>query len=181
MDTRRVVITGMGAVSPFGAGVECLWGNLMAGRSAVRYVESMKMLGGVRSYVAGIVPELETSIIPRKQRRFMSPMSVYSTLAAFEAIAAAKLTQNDTNKRTTGICLASTMGSSMESQNFFQNLNHTNSIETVKSTMFFKTMNHSAAANTALAIGITGRIVSPSAACASGTVAIGMAYEAISA
>ena len=38
MKQRRVVITGMGAVSPFGEGVDCLWNNLRAGCSAVRRV-----------------------------------------------------------------------------------------------------------------------------------------------
>jgi 3-oxoacyl-[acyl-carrier-protein] synthase II len=45
--------------------------------------------------------------------------------------------------------------------------------------MFFKTMNHSCASNTAQALGIRGRVVSPSVACATGTLAIGLAYENI--
>jgi 3-oxoacyl-[acyl-carrier-protein] synthase II len=47
--------------------------------------------------------------------------------------------------------------------------------------MFFKTMNHSCAANTAQALGITGRIISPSAACASSNLAVGLAFEMIAA
>ena len=50
-----------------------------------------------------------------------------------------------------------------------------------KSTMFFKIMNHSCAANTAQSMGITGRVVSPSAACASSNLATGLAYEMIAA
>jgi 3-oxoacyl-[acyl-carrier-protein] synthase II len=47
--------------------------------------------------------------------------------------------------------------------------------------MFFKTMNHSCAANTAQALGVTGRIISPSAACASSNLAVGLAFEMIAA
>ncbi len=179
MSQRRVVITGIGAVSPFGAGVECLWEHLVAGDSAVRIIPKMTELGGLRSSVAATVPEIDVSVIPRKKRRFMSPMSMYSCLAAFEAIEMSGLAEEQVKNRTTGLCLASTTGSSAESEAFFNELIQTKSIENVKSTMFFKTMNHSCAANTAQALGIRGRIVSPSAACASGTLAIGLAYEAI--
>ena len=77
--------------------------------------------------------------------------------------------------------MASTMGSTSESEAFFQELNRSGSIDNVKSTMFFKTMNHSCAANTAQALGITGRIISPSAACASSNLAVGLAFEMIAA
>jgi 3-oxoacyl-[acyl-carrier-protein] synthase II len=181
MSQRRVVITGIGAVSPFGAGVECLWEHLVAGDSAVRVVPQMTQLGGLRSSVAATVPEIDVSVIPRKKRRFMSPMSMYSCLGALEAIQMSDLTEEQVKNRMTGLCLASTTGSSAESEAFFNELSQTGSIENIKSTMFFKTMNHSCAANTAQALGIRGRIVSPSAACASGTLAIGLAYETIAA
>ncbi len=181
MSQRRVVITGIGAVSPFGAGVECLWTHLVAGDSAVRIIPKMTELGGLRSNVAATVPEIDVSVIPRKKRRFMSPMSMYSCLAAFEAIKISDLPKEKIENRMTGLSLASTTGSSAESEAFFNELILTGSIENIKSTMFFKTMNHSCAANTAQVLGIRGRIVSPSAACASGTLAIGLAYEAITA
>ena len=179
MNKRRVVITGIGAVSPFGLGVKCLWDNLSSGNSAVKVIPYFKELGGLRSSVAAVVPEIDVSVINRKKRRFMSPMSIYSCIAALEAIEMAGLNGDQITSRETGICLASTMGSSAESEAFFQELSQSGSIENVKSTMFFKTMNHSCASNTAQALGITGRIVSPSAACASGTLAVGLAYETI--
>jgi 3-oxoacyl-[acyl-carrier-protein] synthase II len=169
----------MGAVSPFGLGVKCLWDNLLSGNSAVKMIPYFKELGGLRSCVAAVVPEIDVSVINRKKRRFMSPMSTYSCIAALEAIEMAGLNEDQITSRETGLCLASTMGSSAESEAFFQELSRSGSIENVKSTMFFKTMNHSCASNTAQALGITGRIVSPSAACASGTLATGLAYETI--
>ena len=179
MNKRRVVITGIGAVSPFGLGVKCLWDNLSSGNSAVKMIPYFKELGGLRSCVAAVVPEIDVSVINRKKRRFMSPMSTYSCIAALEAIEMAGLNEDQITSRETGLCLASTMGSSAESEAFFQELSQSGSIENVKSTMFFKTMNHSCASNTAQALGITGRIVSASAACATGTLAVGLAYETI--
>lgn len=179
MNKRRVVITGTGSVSPFGVGVQCLWDNLLAGNSAVKSIPSMRDLGGLRSSLAAVVPEIDVKSISRKKRRFMSPMSVYSYLAALEAIEMANLSADQISNRSTGLCLASTMGSSEESQVFFRELNQSGSIENIKSTMFFKTMNHSCAANTAQTLGIRGRVIAPSAACASGTLSIGLAYEMI--
>ena len=179
MKNRRVVITGTGAVSPFGVGVECLWENLFAGRSAVKMIPSLKELGGLRSSVAAIVPEIDVRVIDRKKRRFMSPMSIYSCIASLEAIEMSGLADEQITSRGTGLCLASTMGSSAESESFFSELARSGSIENIKSTMFFKTMNHSCASNTAQALGIRGRVVSPSVACATGTLAIGLAYETI--
>jgi 3-oxoacyl-[acyl-carrier-protein] synthase II len=181
MDKRRVVITGMGTVSPFGQGVKCLWEHLLRGDSAVRIMPDMQELRGLRSWVAAIVPDVDASVIPRKKRRFMSPMSVYSTVAALEATAMAGLSKDRIADRGTGLCLASTMGSTSESEAFFQEMNRTGSIENIKSTMFFKTMNHSCAANTGQALGITGRIISPSAACASSNLTVGLAFEMIAA
>ncbi|MHC4314590.1 MAG: beta-ketoacyl synthase N-terminal-like domain-containing protein [Planctomycetota bacterium] len=94
MNKRRVVITGMGAVSPFGLGVKCLWDNLLSGNSAVKMIPYFKELGGLRSCVAAVVPEIDVSVINRKKRRFMSPMSTYSCIAALEAIEMAGLNED---------------------------------------------------------------------------------------
>jgi 3-oxoacyl-[acyl-carrier-protein] synthase II len=49
-------------------------------------IPSLKELGGLRSSVAAIVPEIDVRVIDRKKRRFMSPMSIYSCIASLEAI-----------------------------------------------------------------------------------------------
>jgi len=49
----------------------------------------------------------------------------------------------------------------------------------VKSTVFFQIMNHSCASNVAQTLNVTGRILAPSAACATGCQAVGYAYEMI--
>jgi len=179
MTQRRIVITGMGAISPFGVGIECLWEHLEAGATAVREILPSDRPGGMRSHVAATIPPIDSSAIDRKKRRFMSPMSIYSTLAALEAIHQAGLTAEHISGRRLGLSLASTMGSTQESESFFGEMLRSGSMEQIKSTMFFKTMNHSCAANTAQALGVQGRILAPSAACASGNLAIGLGYEAV--
>ncbi len=179
MNGQRVMITGMGAVSPYGAGVDAFWQGLVRGASAVGREPAVEAIGGVRSKVAAVVPELDVRVIDRKKRRFMSNMSIYATLAAMEAVAQSGLAPEHIARRSTGLCLGSTLGSPCELEDFFRQWVQTNSIDNVKSTFFFKIMNHSCVANVAQSLGIRGRIIAPSAACATGALAIGMAAEMV--
>ncbi|WP_353616737.1 beta-ketoacyl-[acyl-carrier-protein] synthase family protein [Desulfovibrio sp. Huiquan2017] len=176
---RRVVITGMGAVSPFGTGVESLMRGLAAGESGVRPMAALREISGLVPTIAGTVPDCDEKSIPRKFRRSMSPMSIYAALAAREAVAMAGLDEAMLTDAGTGLCLGSTVGSVQAMQAFFARYLDGLSIEGTKATEFFKIMNHSCATNLAQFFGITGRVVAPSAACSTGCQSIGLAAEAV--
>ena len=55
---RRVVITGLGAVTPIGHGKEGLWAGVLAGRSAVRRIESFDT-AGYRSQIAAEIVDFD--------------------------------------------------------------------------------------------------------------------------
>ncbi|MDR1777924.1 MAG: beta-ketoacyl-[acyl-carrier-protein] synthase family protein [Desulfovibrio sp.] len=179
MHLKRVVITGMGAVSPYGKGSELLFSMLFAGKSAVRHIESLGNIPGLGPRVAATVPDVGINEIPRKIRRSMSAMSSYAYLAALEAIEQAKLDNDIVQSGRLGIALGTTMGSPVNLEHFFRQYIASIGVEQVKSTLFFSIMSNSAAANLAQSLGVTGRVLSPSAACASGCQAIGLGYEAI--
>ncbi|MBE0596287.1 MAG: beta-ketoacyl-[acyl-carrier-protein] synthase family protein [Desulfuromonadales bacterium] len=179
MSLKRVVITGMGAVSPFGVGVGTLFEALLAGRSAVRSVPELAALGGLRTRVAALVPELDGKEIPRKFRRSMSNMSIFAVLASQEALAQAGLKEAEWQDGRTGVAIGSTIGSTRATEKFFTDFFLDRSLERMKSTLFFQIMNHSCAANVAHTFGISGRLLAPSAACATGCQAVGFAAEAI--
>ena len=63
---RRVVVTGLGAVSPFGAGVKAYWAGLAAGACAIRPLTLFES-EGFRCRIAAEVPEL-TAGSPRRSR-----------------------------------------------------------------------------------------------------------------
>lgn len=176
---RRVVVTGFGAVTPFGCGVPVMWQSLMEGRTAVRHCPMLSEIRGLRTTLAAVVPEVDAQWIDRKKRRYMSKMSIYATIAAHEAIRMAGLTPDDVLDVRTGVCVGSTTGSTWEIEHLFGEVLKERNIEGVKSTHFFKIMNSSCAVNLAQALGIRGRLLAPSAACATGTVAIGLAAETI--
>jgi 3-oxoacyl-[acyl-carrier-protein] synthase II len=176
---KRVVITGMGAVSPYGKGRELLIESLITGQSAIRQVEEQDRINGLRSKIAGLVQDIDPKEIPRKYRRSMSNMSVYATLASQEALQQAGLSTEECAGGRMGVAIGSTTGSIQTSQEFFDNFLATRKLERIKSTVFFKIMNHSCAANVSQVLGITGRILSPSAACSTGCQAVGYGYEMI--
>ena len=176
---RRVVITGMGAVSPFGRGVDALMQGLLEGRSGVVEMPELAGIGGIRTRVAALVTGVNEKEIPRKHRRSMSNMSVYATLACQDAARMAGIGEEEFSSGKLGVAIGSTTGSARTMQDFFTDFSRDNSLERMKSTLFFHIMNHSCASNVAQALGITGRILAPSAACSTSCQAVGYAAEMI--
>lgn len=179
MSLKRVVITGMGAISPYGSGTERFNEGLRQGLSAVQQVSRLREITGLRSQVAALVPDIDAMEIPRKFRRSMTPMSIFATLACQEALAQSGVGEAACAGSRLGVAIGSTVGSIETSESFFTDFLTDHSLERMKSTLFFQIMNHSCAANVAQALGITGRILAPSAACSTGCHAIGYGAEMI--
>lgn len=181
MPLNRVVITGMGAISPFGSGVSALLDGLRQGRSAVRYAPELNAVQGLRCLVASQVTTVDPRQILRKNRRSMSRMSIFATLAAGDALAQAGLGAQHCAGGRLGVCVGSTVGSTEVTENFFADYLTDHSLERMKSTLFFQLMNHTCASNIAQTFDIRGRILAPAAACATGSQALGYGYEMIAA
>lgn len=174
---ERVVITGRGAVSPFGVGVETLVENVRAGRSAVTVMEQWRWLKGLRSLLAAPVPDYDVSkLIPRSLRRNMGPMAIHATIASREAARDAALSEEFLGSGAVGVALGSTTGSPCVYESLYRLLLEQKSIESVKSGEFFKIMGHSCAANVMYALGLRGEQWGPSSACTSSAQALGLGY-----
>ena len=180
MSRRRVVVTGVGAVSPMGLGSQALWQGLVKGRSGIVRHPGLEGVGGLRSLVAGLAPNIDASFIDRKFRRAMSAMSVFAVVAAREALAMAGVDPRAMSGEP-GVCIGSTLSSPSALEEFFTLYLAQRSLDQVKSTMFFKVMGHSCAANVAQCLGITGRFLAPCVACATSCQAVGLGYESIAA
>ena len=78
---RRVVVTGMGCISPFGVGIDVLWEGLKAGKSAIRYLTLDKEKHLV--HIGGQVPEFDvTKYVDPKDARRMDKFILCSVVAA---------------------------------------------------------------------------------------------------
>jgi 3-oxoacyl-[acyl-carrier-protein] synthase II len=179
MQLKRVAVTGVGAVSPFGVGAEILMESLYRGASGTVMVPELRSIKGVRSHVAALVHGVDPGVIPRKYRRSMSRMSIYAVLACQEALRQAGLSPERLSGGNMGICIGSTIDSIDTLQKFFEEYLAEKNMEQMRSTIFFQIMNHSCAFNVSQALGIEGRVIAPSAACSTGCQAVGLGYEMI--
>ncbi len=176
---RRVAVTGMGAVSPFGRGVNELTRGIIEGRSAIVALDELADYGGLRTRLAALVPGVDGKEIARNKRRSMSRQSIFAVLAAGEALTQAALPEAGYGSGRYGVVVGTTISSLETSESFFADHLRDKSFTRMKTSLFFKTMNHSAAANVAHFFGIEGRLLAPAAACATGCQALGYAYEMI--
>ncbi|KEP70935.1 beta-ketoacyl-ACP synthase I [Thioclava sp. BHET1] len=103
---RRVVITGLGIVSPIGNTADEVTASLRAGKSGITFQDSYKELG-FRSQVAG-VPDIDLAAnIDKRQLRFMGPTAAYAYIAMEQAIADAGLDAGDISNERTGLVAGS--------------------------------------------------------------------------
>ncbi|WP_424968519.1 MULTISPECIES: beta-ketoacyl-ACP synthase I [unclassified Dinoroseobacter] len=113
---RRVVITGMGIVSPIGNTVSEVEASLRAGRSGISFSETYAE-NGFRSQVHG-VPQIDlTEHIDKRQLRFMGPGAAFNFIAMEQAIADSGLEDSDVSNERTGLVMGS---GGPSTSNFFQ-------------------------------------------------------------
>jgi 3-oxoacyl-[acyl-carrier-protein] synthase II len=176
---KRVVITGMGVVSPFGYGKEALMNGLEENRSAVRYMEGWDIYKGMRSHVGAPTEMKDEKKIPREKRRSMGILSIFAVQAAERALADAGISFSDIPRLRTGCVVGSTMGSAKSITEVFEIMLPERDLGKLGSSLFFQCMSHTAAANVAQYFELNGYIMSTSAACASALHALGTGYDLI--
>ncbi|NTV52213.1 MAG: beta-ketoacyl-[acyl-carrier-protein] synthase family protein, partial [Candidatus Firestonebacteria bacterium] len=83
--TRRVVITGLGALTPLGLGVADLWEGLAANRSGVRRAPEWEAVPGLNVRIGAFVPDFNEKVIPRPARRTMGRVAQLAAVACQQA------------------------------------------------------------------------------------------------
>ena len=176
---RRVVITGVGGVSPLGRDVAALVDGIEQGRSAVRYMEGWDRYKGLQSLVAAPAELLDEKRIPRRKRRSMGRMSIFAVQAAEEVLADAGLDREELGGGRVGCIVGSTMGSAESMNETFESMLPERDLGKLTSMKFFQCVSHTASMNVAHYLELTGVVMATSAACASGLQAIGAGYDLI--
>ncbi|MBR6684933.1 MAG: beta-ketoacyl-ACP synthase II [Alphaproteobacteria bacterium] len=181
---KRVVITGMGIVSPVGTGIEHAWKNVVAGKSGIKKITDFNV-DDLASQIAG-VPTVGTDagmfnpdavIEPREQRK-MDKAIIYAMVAADEAIKDAGLEDYDGDKTRVGVSIGSGIGG--------LNTIYDNCVELYaggprRVSPFFipKGIINMAAGNISIKYGLQGPNISVVTACATGAHSIGEAARMI--
>src|SRR5207247_5934575 len=110
MKEHRVVITGMGAVTPLGLDVESTWAGIRAGRSGIGPI-TLFDAAGFDTRIAGEVPEFEpTRWMERKEAKRMDRFCQFGVAAAVQAIENARLPVTEENRNEIGVLIGSGIG-----------------------------------------------------------------------
>src|SRR5687767_2744320 len=103
---RRVVVTGMGIVSPIGNNTAEVVESLKAGRSGIEFMPEMAE-HGFRSQIAGTLKIDVAAHVDKRTLRFMGPGAAYAHIAMQQAIADAGLSEAEVSHERTGLIAGS--------------------------------------------------------------------------
>ena len=176
---RRVVITGMGVISPLGNSPETMMDGFAEGKSAVRKMDGWSNFTGLHSLVGAPALLENERDIPRQKRRSMGRLSIFAAQAAKQAVTDAQLNTDQLTSGRIGCAVGSTMGSASSITETFELVLPNMDISQLPSTKFFQCVSHTAAMNVSQYLGISGTVLAPSAACASGLQALGLGFDLI--
>ncbi len=167
----RVVVTGLGAVTPFGVGVARLWEGMLAGRSAIRPITGFDT-ADLPVRIGGEVPDFKAGDhMDRRSAGRMDAFARYAVAAAREAIAMANLTVTDENRNRIATAIASCHGGIASLEKAVAALREHGAARVGPLTIPLSLPNMGGS-QISLALGLHGPTVTPAAACASGTQAI---------
>ena len=179
---RRVVVTGRGVLGPLGHDWPTVQAWLKTGRNAVRHFPEWGEYKGLNSRLGVPAQPFELpEHYTRKATRSMGRVALLATRASELALADAGLLGDPLLKSgKVGISYGSSAGTPSSMSDFGRMLAEFNT-QYINATTYIRMMAHTAPVNMGVFFGITGRIVTTSSACTSGSQGIGYAYEAIKA
>jgi len=177
---KRVVVTGMSAITALGD----TWGEfktaLQKGENAVQYMTDWDVAPELNTRLAAPVTHFtKPSHYKRKQVRSMGRVAMMSTRTTELALEEAGLLEHPSlTDGSTGIAFGSSTGSTPPLLAFAKMM-ETGEMTGVTATSYIQMMAHTAPVNVGVFFGLKGRVITTSSACTSGSQGIGYAYEAI--
>lgn len=177
---KRVVVTGMSAITSLGHNWQDFEANLRKKKNAVKVDESLKEIDGLYTHLSAPIEDFtKPAHYKRKQIRSMGRISLMATSATENALSDANLLEDKYIKSgRMGIAYGSSAGTS-EPMVAFGDLIKSGDMNGINATSYIKMMSHTTAVNVGVFFGIAGRVYTTSSACTSSSQAIGYAYEAI--
>ena len=182
---RRVVVTGMGLVTPLGCGVEASWSRILEGRSGAGAVEGLDV-SDLAARIACQVPRHDDEHafdaddwVPRKDQKKMDTFIVFGLAAAQQAVADGEWTPEDEESRErTGVMIGSGIGglAAMEAGSI---LLHEKGPRRVSPFLIPSALINLVSGHVSIRFGFTGPNHSAVTACSTGAHAIGDASRLI--
>lgn len=175
---RRVVITGMGAITPIGNSVEEFWNSIKEGKTGfgpITYFDT----ADYRCKLAAEVKDFDpTQYMDKKSARRMEQFCQFAVAAAGQAIADAGLTMEQEDPYMVGCSVGSGIGSLQAMEREYDRLKEKGPSR-VGPMLVPLMISNMAAGNVSIAYGLKGKSLNVVTACATGTHSIGEAYRTI--
>ncbi|MCX7911592.1 MAG: beta-ketoacyl-ACP synthase II [Dehalococcoidales bacterium] len=174
----RVVVTGIGALTPLGLDMATTWQNLVAGRSGIDYI-TLFDASNLEVRIAGEVKGFDpANYIDRKNVRRMDRFAQLAVAAAYQAVQNARLRIDSTNQEDIGVFIGSGIGglTTLFEQTRVLLEKGPDRVSPFLVPMMIADI---AAAQVSIALGLKGPNLCVTSACSSGSDAIGAAYEYI--
>ena len=177
--SRRVVITGMGAVTPIGNNVEDFWANVKKGTVGIGPITKFDSTA-YKAHLAAELKDFDVTEygIDKKAARRMEDLSKYAVVAAKEALGQSGLDMEKEDPYMVGCCVGCGIGSLQCVQT-----NYTKLLEKgpnrVAPLMIPMLISNMAAGNISIQFGLKGKNINVVTACATGTHCIGEAYRSV--
>lgn len=176
--SRRVVVTGLGAVTPIGNNVDDFWTSVKAGKIGFDHITKFD----TTDYKCHIAAELKDfnpqDFMDRKAAKRMEPFSQYAVAAAKQAIDDSGLDIEKEDPYMVGCAIGSGIGSLQAMERETQKL-HEKGPNRVNPLLVPLMICNMAAGNVSIQFGLKGKSINDVTACATGTNTIGEAYRSI--
>lgn len=176
MPRYRVAVTGIGAVTPIGVGAEGLWKGVLEGRSAIRRITRFD----ASQFRSQIAAELDVEMLngagESRSRARLDRFSLFSVVAAGQALEDAGLTRSDLFETETAVYLGSALGGIAFGEEQHERF-MANGIRSVAPGLALSVFSGAGATNVSIEYGLHGPAISNANSCASGAVAIGEAFR----
>ncbi len=178
-EKRRVVVTGIGVLSPVGNSMDAISAALKTSQSGIIKMPEWDAIENLRSKVAGVCKDIDEKTVPRKYRRTMGRVAILSAIAAIDAVRDSGLDDEDIASESCGVSFGSTEGSTTSMEKFFNQASTKHSLKGLQSSAYLQFMSHTCAANLAILFQAKGPLIASCTACVAGSQGIGFGYEAI--
>lgn len=177
---RRVAVTGMAGISPLGNNWETIRARLGEYRNAIVRMADWEDYEGLNTRLGAPAAQFDLSPrFNRKSMRSMGRVALMATRATEMALEDAGLLDSELLKSgRMGVSFGSSAGTPSAIGDFGRMMEE-RSTRGINATTYIKMMAHTAPVNIGVFFGATGRVITTSSACTSGSQGIGYAYEAI--
>ena len=175
---RRVVVTGLGCVSPVGNNVTDTWQALLAGKSGAAPITAFDASAHKTRFAAEVKGFDPVALFGTRDARKMDRFTQLATAASLEAIAQSGLTIDESNRDRVGILIGSGIGGILTLVEQYEVMRQRGP-DRVSPFLIPMMISDGAAGNIAIRVGARGPNMSIATACASGTNALGEAAEMI--